>query len=566
MQSVVFLLFRRMRIPLILMICVYAISILGLVLIPGIDNEGNPWQMGFFHAFYFVSFMGSTIGFGEIPYPFTDAQRMWTTLSIYSTVIAWLFAIGNLLKIIQDPIFKKVFNIAYFGRDVARITQPFYLICGYGDTGSLLAKGLNERGIQSTVIDIDPARIDALEMEDHSIYIPGLSANAAEPDNLIRAGMLRANCIGVVALTNVDHTNLTIAIASKLLNPELKVICRSETHDAADNMASFGTDHIINPFDIFATRLITAIDSPGMHLLYDWFTSESYKPVSELLSPPRGNWILCGYGRMGKAIHRNLTHEEISTIVIEATPELTGLPPGGITGRGTEAATLLEARVEDSKAIIAGTDDDANNLSIIMTAKEINPELFTVVRQNESCNNLIFQAADADVIMQKSNIVSRHILARLTNPLLSDFLRLIRHQDNTWSNILISRISGLIGDHAPITWMLEINIKNTPAIYAILKEGRTLYLEDIYKDPREHTVRLDCLPLLIKRDMDETLLPDDKTAIHINDKILFAGTSDAQSLMLWTSHNYDSLYYVHSGTERARGIVWRKMQQRFAKK
>lgn len=550
---------------LIMLICVYAVSVLGLVLIPGIDNEGNPWQMGFFHAFYFVSFMGSTIGFGEIPYPFTDAQRMWTIFSIYSTVIAWLFAIGNLLKIIQDPIFKKVFSTGYFDRDVARISEPFYIICGYGDTGSLLARGLNRQGIQTTVIDIDQIRIDELELEDYSMYIPGLCANAAEPDNLIKAGMLRPNCIGVIALTNVDHTNLTIAIACKLLNPQLKVICRSETHDAADNMASFGTDHIVNPFDIFANRLITAIDSPSMHLLYDWFTSGYYKPVSELLTPPRGKWILCGYGRMGKEIHRNLINEDIDTIVIEATPDITGLPQGGITGRGTEAHTLQEANVEESSAIIAGTDDDANNLSIIMTAKELNPDLFTVARQNERCNNAIFEAADADVIMQKSSIVSRHILARLTNPLLSDFLRLTRHQDNTWSNVLISRISGLIGDHTPDTWVIEIGMKSTPAIYTLLKEGRSLYIEDIYKDPRESTVKLDCFPLLVKRDMDETLLPEDKTTIHINDKILFTGTAKAQSLMRWSSHDYNSLYYVHTGRERARGYVWRKMQQRFSR-
>ncbi|RRQ20972.1 ion channel [Thiohalobacter thiocyanaticus] len=83
MQEIIFLVFRRMRRPLIAIITAYAVSVLGFTLIPGRDDAGNVWHMDFFHAFYFVSYMGSTIGFGEIPYPFTTAQRAWATLTIY---------------------------------------------------------------------------------------------------------------------------------------------------------------------------------------------------------------------------------------------------------------------------------------------------------------------------------------------------------------------------------------------------------------------------------------------------------------------------------------------------
>ena len=82
-MPVVFLALRRLRGPLIILISVYGIAVLGLTLIPGVNPEGNPESMSIFHAFYFVSFMGSTIGFGEIPHPFTDAQRMWVLVCIY---------------------------------------------------------------------------------------------------------------------------------------------------------------------------------------------------------------------------------------------------------------------------------------------------------------------------------------------------------------------------------------------------------------------------------------------------------------------------------------------------
>ncbi|WP_315982829.1 ion channel [Aliamphritea spongicola] len=67
MHDVLYLLLRRLRKPLITVIVVYAVAVTGFVLIPGQDDAGQPWRMDFFHAIYFVSFMGSTIGFGEIP-------------------------------------------------------------------------------------------------------------------------------------------------------------------------------------------------------------------------------------------------------------------------------------------------------------------------------------------------------------------------------------------------------------------------------------------------------------------------------------------------------------------
>src|SRR3712207_9355557 len=74
-SATIFLVFRRMRAPLIVLIVIFAVSVLGLTLIPGQDAEGRPWRMGIFDAFYVMSYTASTIGFGEIPYPFTYGQR-----------------------------------------------------------------------------------------------------------------------------------------------------------------------------------------------------------------------------------------------------------------------------------------------------------------------------------------------------------------------------------------------------------------------------------------------------------------------------------------------------------
>ena len=75
---------------------------LGLTLIPGQDAGGQPARISFFDAFYFMSYTATTIGFGEMPWPFTYGQRLWVTFSIYLSVVGWAYAIGSLLTLLQD--------------------------------------------------------------------------------------------------------------------------------------------------------------------------------------------------------------------------------------------------------------------------------------------------------------------------------------------------------------------------------------------------------------------------------------------------------------------------------
>ena len=76
MNEVLFVILRRLRRPLIALIVAYAVSVWGLVLIPGVDAEGNSVRLGFFHALYFISYTATTIGFGELPHALTVPQRV----------------------------------------------------------------------------------------------------------------------------------------------------------------------------------------------------------------------------------------------------------------------------------------------------------------------------------------------------------------------------------------------------------------------------------------------------------------------------------------------------------
>jgi len=544
MPNIVFLLLRRLRAPLIFLICVYAVAVIGLVLIPGVDAQGRPWRMDFFHAFYFVSFTGSTIGFGEIPFPFTAGQRLWVLVCIYFSVIAWLFAIAQLLNIIQDPAFQLALTRSTFLRGALRLKQRFYVVCGYGDTGALLVNELTRRRVRTVVIDNNPDRMNALELAGLDLDVPGLRADCALPDNLVYAGLQRSFCAGVVAVTNNDYTNLKVAISSKLLNPEIPVICRSEIHDVGLNMESFGTDGIINPFDIFGDRLAMALHSPAISAIYQWLTSPAGTPLRDPVFPPKGRYILCGYGRFGKAVEQFLSFEGVETTIVESRPRETGAPEGTIQGRGTEAVTLREAGIEQAVALIAGTDDDTNNLSIIMTARDLNPELFVIARQNSQENQAIYHAANVNVIMQRSDIIVREIVTRLTNPLLAEFLARLDKDDEESANVLASRIGAVAGDNAPATWCLTLTKAGAPALAIHLFRGGTARIGHLTVDPGNREQHLRCLPLLLQRGHDVHMFPERDMDLALGDRILFCGQQAVEHRTRWMVTNAKALAYI----------------------
>ena len=558
MNQVIFIFLRRMRTPLLVLIAAYAVSVFGFVLIPGMDDQGQPWRMDFFHAFYFVSYMATTIGFGEVPYEFTVAQRMWAVLSIYLSVIAWLYAIGKILSLVQEPAFRQAVTEQSFTRSVRNLREPFHIVCGYGDTGSLLVRAMSARGMRCVVIDTRSERINELELEDLGVYVPGLCADASLSLTLKEAGLLHRHCVGVVALTDDDHVNLKVAITTKLLHPGTRVICRAETHDAEANMASFGTERIINPYDTFATRLALALHSPGNHLLHEWLTGVPGMPLPAPLYPPHGTWILCGYGRLGKAIHENLVHEGVKTVIVEVNPEVNGCEDFCVMGRGTEAQTLLAAGVAHAAGIVAGTDDDANNLSIVMTAARLNPDLFMVARQNKFDNQDVFQAALLDLVMQRSELIARDILALLTTPMLDDFLRLSRGKDNDWANEKVSRLTAVVGETVPDSWHVVLDEVQAPAVCEMLERGQQVNLEHLLSDARDRTQRLSCVPLMWQRENGDILLfPDDRLELEAGDQLLFAGRAGVAARMAWVLQNNNALRYVQSGEEQASGLVWR---------
>lgn len=360
-----------------------------------------------------------------------------------------------------------------------------------------------------------------------------------------------------MALTNVDAVNLTVAITAKLLNPGLKVMCRGESHEVEANMRSFGTDAVIDPYDSFASHLALALHFPFLHRLTDRLADITGHHQGTSTDPPRGQWVLCGFGRFGKAIYKRLQYEGIPTSIVDPSPEAIAHEENGVVGRGTEVIALRAAQVDKAVGIVAGTHDDASNLSILVTARELNPKVFTVARQNRRCNQPIFDAVHADIVMRKGEIVAERIRVMLTMPFLTEFLRAIRGEREPWAEELLDRINALVGDNPLRVWEVTLERDQAHAVEAALAAGTEVLLSHLMADMTDRDRRLTCLPLMLWRGEERLVLPVPETALAIKDGLLFCGTSRAARAMAWTLQNNVVLRYILSGETRPQGTLWR---------
>lgn len=549
-----------MRIPLAVLVLAYSLSIGGLVLIPGIDSDGEPWRFDFFHAFYFISITGPTIGFGELPHEFTGAQRMWTIVCIYCTVLSWLYAVGEIFRLMQDQTFQRAVSEQRFRYQISHMRQPYYLICGYGEAGSLLVRALTRRGISCVVLDIDNNRINELVLDDLSLNVPALSCDASEVYNLENAGIKNSKCLGVVAITDNDRVNVKIAVSAKLLRPRLRVIARGQTTEACANMASFKTDSIINPFSSFAERLGLAIRSPSINLLHAWLGSLPGHALQKPQEPPHGHWIICGYGRFGRAVHAYLLNEGIDVTVIDS--DAANAPDGAIIGSGVELEPLLQAGAETAVGLVAGTNDDANNLSVIMTARDINPNLYLVGRQDHRSNSPLFAAANLDLTIQTSRIIVWQILAQIIVPMLHEFLTLARKQDEAWAKELLTSIKACCNNKTPETYAIRLDEQQAPAVNQALEAGANIKIEDLMRDPLDYDQTMPCIALMLIRYGEPHLLPALDRSLEPGDKLLFCSALGTKKRMQWILHTPNALEYVLTGTSVPDGAIWRWLQRR----
>jgi voltage-gated potassium channel len=551
MSDILVLILRRLRAPIITVITVYAIAIFGLVLMPGVDPEGRPWRLGLFDAFYVMSYTATTIGFGEVPHPFSYAQRLWMTFSIYLTVIGWAYMLGSIFGLARQPAFRAAVARQRFEARVRRMVDPFFIVCGYGQSGRRLVAALDEIGFATVVLESDPERAQAHLVLDTRQPSALLVADARAPDVLEAAGVRMKNCAGLVALTSGDEINQAIVIDARVLAPGLPLLARIRSHGAGETLNTIGNVIVVNPYETLAFNLQLALGQADVLRLEDWLSGVPGEKPPPRVEAPRGHWVIAGYGRFGHAVASALESAGLSYKAIDIDPAQCG--DEGILGTALAEEVLRKAGIEEASGLVAGTDIDANNLAIVNNARRLKRKLFVVIRQNQAGNRSLIEAARADMEFVQSVLMTNEIVQQLTTPLLNRFLMLARGQNNVWGVGVAGRLRDVVGETVPHTWAITCDTALLGARHALVEAPEPpLTLMNLLQDPDDRLRRLKAVPLLLRSQGRDVPLPDEHTPLRAGDVILFAGEAGVEGLQRRTLTDDVAIDYVRSGREPSR--------------
>ena len=560
MYDVLFLLLRRFRAPLITLIVVYAISVGGLALIPGVDGDGQARPLSIFHAFYVMSYTATTIGFGEIPYPFTDAQRLWVTFSIYLSVIGWAYTLGSAIALANDANFRALLARSVFRWRVGGIAEPFYVLCGYGQSGARLARALDRLGNRLVIVEPDAVRAARTAIQDFATSPLTLVADARLADVLEDCGIHSPHCLGLIALAGEDAVNQAIAIGARVLAPELQIVARAKSDVARINLESFGGVTVINPFTTFAVNVGIGLRAPSILQVEDWLTSAPGSACPEVPPVPRGRWVLVGFGRFGRALAAMLDREGIEWRAFDPL-NFDDSERRLLHGDFTENV-LRDAGIAEADVLVAGSDVDAVNLGATTLARRVRPGIFVVIRQNHVQDRALIDAADANLKFVQSDIMIHECLQVLKTPMLGRFLVQLRTADDATAQAALARVRTEAGDGAPRAWSFECDVLQPGMFGAFFqRNGEPFRIAHLTADPTAPTERLNVAALMLERGGKPQLLPPADTPLKPADRILFVGDAAAQRLQRRYLIEPGTVAWVCSGEEPPRSLIFRWWRQ-----
>ena len=560
--DVLYIVLRRLRVPLIVLILAYAVAVIGLAWMPGTTPDGKPWRMGIFHALYVVSYTATTIGFGEVPYPFSEAQRLWMIFTIYLTVVAWTYTLGAIFTLVADATFRAAIARALFAWRVRQIAEPFFVICGFGQSARALAHALDKLGYRVVVVELLKERAASAAIFPLSMAPVVYTADARLPDSLRLAGIGRPNCRGILVLAGDDTANTTIAIGARTLAPKLRVIARVKSATAKVNLEAFGGIEVIHPFETFATNLALDLDSPDVLRLEEWLTAAPGAPCPDRVGAPTGPWVLVGFGRFGQAIARVLDARGIEWHAIDTHSfDIAGAQL--VVGEHTERS-LHESKIAEASVLVAGTDDDAVNLAAVTLARRAQPNIWVIIRQNHVADRVLIRAARADMRFVQSEIMQHECLQLIHEPLLGLFLRRMRAEGGSFAERTLAAVRARLGDGSPEAWSLKLDLMQPGVFYALLQSGRALRLTDLLEHRDEVARSVEAMPLMLVRGKETLLTPAADLPLQAGDRLLMIGRDDARRWQLRLLQDATAMQWQLTGVEPPRTWLFRWLADRRA--
>ena len=210
-----------------------------------------------------------------------------------------------------------------------------------------------------------------------------------------------------------------------------------EVHSLSSGGMIFTSILIISSFGTFAFALksITNFLAGGEYRRY-----VKDKKIMKEMNKLQKHVIICGFGRVGMQVAEDLKAHGTKFVVIENNEEIISEFEGQpgylfLKGDSTLDENLIRAQISTAKALICCLPKDADNLYVVLSAREIKNNLFIVSRaSNQSTVNKLKIAGAQNVIMPDA-IGGSHMASLISNPDVMEFLDIIRVQGYKGANI-----------------------------------------------------------------------------------------------------------------------------------
>lgn len=166
----------------------------------------------------------------------------------------------------------------------------------------------------------------------------------------------------------------------------------------------------------------------------------------------QGHYIICGFGRVGREIARELRERNVPFVIVDrdaaVVQEAQAAGMLAMAGDATDDDVLRAAGVGRCHALIAATDSDAGNTYITLTAKGLRPDVFVVARMGTPGVEGKLRQAGADRIVSPYAIGGRRMALAALQPIITDFIDLFPSEalgERLLAEVAVDEASGLEG-------------------------------------------------------------------------------------------------------------------------
>jgi voltage-gated potassium channel len=148
----------------------------------------------------------------------------------------------------------------------------------------------------------------------------------------------------------------------------------------------------------------------------------------------KNHYIICGYGRMGRALARFLIQRYLDVVVIEQKPARTSvMDDDGIlylVGSATDETLLTRAGIERARGLITVMGSDADNVFLVLLARQMNPSIFIVARAVMNSAKRTLTAAGANKVVSPYDLGARRMAHAILRPTVIEFLEMAFADDS----------------------------------------------------------------------------------------------------------------------------------------